>query len=71
MRGDSFYANYSTPIGTKRENLGTNPLSLSSSSGSFNTTLGARLSLGFFKIFGSYTLQEYNSVNAGIAFSFR
>ncbi|WP_299009296.1 DUF6588 family protein [uncultured Tenacibaculum sp.] len=71
MRGDSFYANYSTPLGTERENLGTNPLSLSSSSGSFNTTLGARLSLGFFKIFGSYTLQEYNSVNAGIAFSFR
>ncbi|WP_394420657.1 DUF6588 family protein [Tenacibaculum mesophilum] len=28
-------------------------------------------SLVFFKIFGSYTLQEYNSVNAGIAFSFR
>jgi hypothetical protein len=72
MRGDSFYATYTTPLGTtERENLGTNPLSLSSSSGSFNTTLGARLSLGFFKIFGSYTLQEYNSVNAGIAFSFR
>lgn len=35
------------------------------------TTVGARLSLGFFKIFGSYTLQEYNTINAGIAFSFR
>ncbi|WP_047788475.1 DUF6588 family protein [Tenacibaculum mesophilum] len=49
----------------------TDPLSLKTNTGSFNTTLGARLSLGFFKIFGSYTLQEYNSVNAGIAFSFR
>lgn len=49
----------------------TDPLKLKNNAGGFNTTLGARLSLGFFKIFGSYTLQEYNSVNAGIAFSFR
>jgi len=49
----------------------TDPLSLKSSTGSFNATIGTRLSLGFFKIFGSYTMQEYNSVNAGIAFSFR
>lgn len=49
----------------------TDPLSIKKSSGSFNTTIGARLSLGFFKIFGSYTLQEYNTLNAGIAFSFR
>lgn len=40
-------------------------------SSSFNTTLGARISLGFFKIFGSYSIQDYNTVNAGIAFSFR
>ena len=38
---------------------------------SFRTTIGARLSLGFFKIFGSYTLQEYNAINAGIAISIR
>lgn len=37
----------------------------------FTTTIGARLSLGFFKIFASYTLQEYNALNAGIAFSVR
>jgi hypothetical protein len=36
-----------------------------------STTVGARLSLGFFKIFGSYTLQKFNTLNAGIAFSFR
>jgi len=34
-------------------------------------TVGARLSLGFFKIFGSYTLQEYNTLNLGIAISIR
>ena len=37
----------------------------------FSTTLGARLSLGFFKIFGSYTLQEYNTANLGMAISLR
>jgi hypothetical protein len=34
-------------------------------------TIGARLSLGFFKIYGSYALQEYNTANLGIAFSIR
>ena len=48
-----------------------NPLSLKSTTGSVNATIGARLSLGFFKLFGSYTLQDYGNVNAGIAFSFR
>ena len=47
------------------------PLNLDFDASGFKTTVGARLSLGFFKIFGSYTLQEYNTVNAGIAFSFR
>lgn len=37
----------------------------------FTTTLGARLSLGFFKIFASYTLQEYNTLNAGISIGIR
>ncbi|WP_233861167.1 DUF6588 family protein [Tenacibaculum piscium] len=53
------------------ENLGKNPVSLNQKTNGFNATIGTRLSLGFFKIFGSYTLQEYNTVNAGIAFSFR
>ncbi|SDR72034.1 hypothetical protein SAMN05216503_0598 [Polaribacter sp. KT25b] len=47
------------------------PSNLDFESNGFRTTLGARLSLGFFKIFGSYTLQEYNSISAGIAFSIR
>ncbi|MDO6803464.1 hypothetical protein Q4595_13505 [Wenyingzhuangia sp. 1_MG-2023] len=37
----------------------------------FMTTAGMSLNLAFFKIYGSYTLQEYNAVNAGISFSFR
>ncbi|MGY5355074.1 DUF6588 family protein [Wenyingzhuangia sp. IMCC45467] len=38
---------------------------------SFMTTAGMSINLAFFKIYGSYTLQEYNAINAGVAFSFR
>ena len=75
MTADSdFIASYTTntiPSATVTENLGSNPLSLKSTAGSFNATAGLRLSLGFFKFFANYTMQEYNSANAGIAFSFR
>jgi hypothetical protein len=47
------------------------PLSLGFDASGFKATLGTRLNLGFFKIFGSYSLQEFNTLNAGIAFSFR
>ena len=49
----------------------TNPLNLDFDARGFRTTIGARLSLGFFKIFGDYTIQEYNTFSTGIAFSFR
>lgn len=39
--------------------------------GGFKTTLGLRLSLGFFKIFADYTFQEYDTVSAGVSFGFR
>ncbi|WP_343330571.1 DUF6588 family protein [Polaribacter staleyi] len=55
--------------GSNEEEL--TPPDLKFSAASFKTTLGARLSLGFFKIFADYTLQEYNTVSAGIAFSIR
>ena len=35
------------------------------------TTIGARVSLWFLKIFADYTIQEYNTVSAGIALSIR
>lgn len=47
------------------------PINQQYSTGGIKATLGARLSLGFFKIFADYTLQEYNTASAGIAFSFR
>lgn len=48
-----------------------NPIDLDFKANGMRATLGARLNLGFFKIFGDYTLQEYNTLTAGIAFSFR
>mgnify|MGYP001051322614 CR=1 FL=1 len=47
------------------------PLNLNFDASGIKTTIGARISLGFFKIFGSYTLQEYNTLSAGIALSIR
>lgn len=47
------------------------PLELDFNTSSFKTTAGIRVNLGFFKLYGSYTLQDYNTIGAGIAFNFR
>ena len=47
------------------------PSNLDFNSNGMTATIGTRLSLGFFKIYGSYALQEYNTANLGVAFSFR
>ncbi|RXG20261.1 DUF6588 family protein [Leeuwenhoekiella marinoflava] len=47
------------------------PIALSYSPSSVRASLGARLNLAFFKIYADYTVQEYNNLSAGIAFSFR
>ena len=49
----------------------TDPINLDFEVSGVRATLGTRLSLGFFKIFADYTVQEYNTLSAGIAFSFR
>ncbi|RLD27413.1 MAG: hypothetical protein DRI75_09595 [Bacteroidetes bacterium] len=48
-----------------------NPINLDFDANGVRGTLGARINIGFFKIFADYTLQEYNTASAGIAFSFR
>ncbi len=48
-----------------------NPVSMNFNANGVRGTLGTRLNLGFFKIFADYTFQEYNTLTAGIAFSFR
>lgn len=49
----------------------TDPLSLDYNAGSFLATIGARLNLAFFKIYGQYSFQEYNTFTLGTSFSFR
>lgn len=57
-------------LGTVNEMI-SNPINLDFEANGVRATLGTRLNLGFFKIFADYTLQEYNTASAGIAFSFR
>jgi hypothetical protein len=66
----SYNTGQPSPNDTVTETV-TDPLNLSFDASGFKGTIGARLSFGFFKIFGDYTLQEYNTISAGIAFSFR
>ena len=47
------------------------PVNLDFKANGVRGTMGARLNLGFFKLFGDYTIKEYNTISAGIAFSFR
>ncbi|PCH53416.1 MAG: hypothetical protein COC22_02815 [Flavobacteriaceae bacterium] len=48
-----------------------NPINMNFNTNGFRGTLGARLNLGFFKIYGNYTIKEYNTISTGISFSFR
>ncbi len=47
------------------------PVNMDFDTSGARATLGARLNIGFFKIFGDYSVKEYNTITAGIAFSFR
>lgn len=49
----------------------TDPLNLDFKTSGLRGTLGARLNLAFFKIFADYSIKDYNTLTAGIAFSFR
>ncbi|MFT6749308.1 MAG: hypothetical protein ACJAQ1_001246 [Flavobacterium sp.] len=70
MLGD-YTLSYSALPGETISRTITDPIDSKFDAGSFRTTIGTRISLGFFKIFGSYTLQEYNTANLGIAISLR
>lgn len=47
------------------------PINLGFDANGMRATLGTRINIGFFKLFADYTLQEYNTVSAGFALSFR
>lgn len=70
MLGD-YTLSYSELPGQAISRTITDPIDSKFDAGSFRTTIGTRISLPFLKIFGSYTLQEYNTANLGIAISLR
>lgn len=64
------YTDVDSDINTDYKTL-TDPISIEFDASGVRATLGTRLNLGFFKIFADYTMQEYNTISGGIAFSFR
>ncbi len=57
-------------IGTVDETV-SDPINLDFEANGIRATIGTRLNLGFFKIFGDYTFQKFNTATVGIAFSVR
>ena len=65
---------YSIPYTVGGDNISRvleDPISIASDASGVMGILGARLNLLFLKIFANYTIQEYNTLTAGISFNFR
>lgn len=75
MKGDynltyNVVDNVGNPLPSITETI-SDPVNIDFEANGVRATIGTRLNLAFFKIFVDYTLQEYNTASAGIAFSFR
>jgi hypothetical protein len=53
--GQKTYTNYSNPVSIKQTDIN-----------GFRSNIGFQLNLAFFRIYGSYSMAEYNSFNCGI-----
>ena len=75
--GDSQFdvkGDYSIPYSVSGINISRvleDPISIASEASGVMGIVGARLNLLFLKIFANYTIQEYNTLTAGISFNFR
>ena len=75
--GDSQFdvsGDYSIPYtvsGVNFSRILEDPISIASEASGVMGIVGARLNLLFLKIFANYTIQEYNTLTAGISFNFR
>jgi hypothetical protein len=65
-----YKTNQPPPNDTFEETV-TDPISQNFEANGFRTTLGTRLNLGPVKLFGDYTIQEYNTISLGLAVSIR
>lgn len=59
---------YTLDEGVLRGQTLVDPFSVTNSVNGVNATLGAKLSLGFFKINAAYSFQEYDSISVGLHF---
>jgi len=75
--GDSQFdvsGDYSIPYSVSGINISRvfeDPISIASEASGVMGIVGARLNLLFVKIFANYTIQEYNTLTAGVSFNFR
>ncbi|PCI36198.1 MAG: hypothetical protein COB60_00310 [Flavobacteriaceae bacterium] len=71
LKGDYDLAYTNAATGVTFTDSISDPINLDFNANSFRTTIGARLSMGFFKIYADYSIKKYNTISTGIAFSFR
>ena len=69
MKGNYPIIDGVTPLGQKTYTVFTDPINIKQTDISgFRTNIGFQLNLAFFRIYGSYSMAEYNSFNGGIGF---
>ena len=72
MNGDYYVRIPGTDTGAgEAKQTITDPVDLNAKDGGFRATVGARLKLAILTLHANYTLQEYNTLNVGVGFSFR
>jgi hypothetical protein len=69
MKGNYPMISGATPLGQKTYTVFTDPINIKQTDISgFRTNIGFQLNLAFFRIYGSYSMAEYNSFNGGLGF---
>jgi hypothetical protein len=69
MKGNYPIINGVTPSGQRTYSVFTDPINIQQTDiNGFRTNIGFQLNLAFFRIYGSYSMAEYNSFNGGIGF---
>ena len=67
LKGNFPIISGATPLGQKTYTSFTNPVSIDRKDiDGFRTNIGFQLNLAFFRIYGAYSMSEYNSFNGGI-----
>ena len=69
MKGNYPIIDGVTPFGQRTYTVFTDPINIKQTDiNGFRTNIGFQLNLAFFRIYGSYSMAEYNSFNGGLGF---